>query len=132
MIVRDADSSDFSRIAGIHEAMGSDYRLPELGHPLFFVRKVVENGGEVVGACFLRICAETYLWLAPELSPRCKMDAMNLMQPEVLRAAWQNGLDDIEARIPETIERRFQKRLAQLGWTPNRSGWHPWSISTHA
>jgi hypothetical protein len=133
VIVRDAKPEDFAEIERIHAAMGMDYQLPDLAHPLFLVRKVtLDDNGEVIGACFLRITAETYLWMSPDIAPRCKMDVMNKMQPEVLRAAWQNGLDDIEARIPETVERRFQKRLNQLGWSKNRSGWFPWTVATHA
>jgi hypothetical protein len=133
MMVRDAKPEDFAEIEQIHAAMGMDYALPELNHPLFLVRKVtIDDNGAVIGACFLRITAETYLWLKPDASPRDKVDVMNEMQPEVLRAAWQNGLDDIEARIPETVERRFQKRLNQLGWSKNRSGWSPWTVATRA
>jgi hypothetical protein len=130
VIVRDANPDDFSRIAEIHAAMGTDYHMPDLAHPLFLVRKVAETETGVSAACFLRLTAECYLWLDPNLTPRCKMDAMNQMQPEVLCAAWEKGLDDIEARIPETIERRFQRRLKQLGWEKARPGWFAWSRAT--
>ena len=133
MIVRDARPEDFGAIEQIHAKMGMDYALPALGQPLVFVRKVTtDDSGKVIAACFLRLCAECYLVLEPDLAPRIKLETMTAMQPEVFRAAWANGIDDIEARIPETVERRFQKRLKQLGWTPNRSGWHPWTVQTHA
>jgi hypothetical protein len=133
MNVRDAQPEDFIAIEQIHAKMGMDYQLPDLGQPLFFVRKVTEDeSGQVIGACFLKIAAECYLWLDPDLAPKAKMETMQQMQPEVFRAAWMNGIDDIEARIPETIEQRFHKRLRQLGWTPNREGWHPWTAGTHA
>lgn len=131
-MVRDAVPEDREAIAKIHAQMGLDYRLPDLEHPLFFVRKVITNdAGEVVGACFLRIQAETYLWLG-DLSPRGKLDAMLELQPAVLSEAYAKGIDDIEARLPETVERRFYKRLKQLGWVRNRPGWFPWSRTTHA
>lgn len=132
MIVRDAAPADYAEIERIHARMGLDYALPALGGPLFFVRKVADQDGSIAGACFLRIAAETYLWLPPEANPRAKMNAINALQPEVLRAAWQNGVDSIEARIPTVIERKFEKRLRLLGWTPNRDGWHPWTVTTHA
>ena len=133
MMVRDAQPEDFPAIEQIHAKMGMDYQLPELGQPLFFVRKVTtDTDGRVIGACFLRLAAECYLWLDPDVSPKVKLETMQEMQPEVFRAAWEQGIDDIEARIPETVERRFQKRLKQLGWLPNRSGWHPWTVQTHA
>lgn len=131
-MIRDANSHDFPQIARIHAAMGADYQLPELEHPLFFVRKVAVQPEGVSAACFLRLSAECYLWLDPSLSPREKMSTMLELQPVVLSEAYSKGIDDIEARLPETVHRRFQKRLTQLGWTPNRSGWHPWTVTTHA
>ncbi|MFP5230770.1 MAG: hypothetical protein ACLGXA_24400 [Acidobacteriota bacterium] len=120
-------------IQSLHAAGGLDYRLPDLESPLLIVKKAVTNEkGEVIGACLLRLTAETMLVLSPELSPREKMDAMEAMQPEVLNAAWSLGLDDIEARIPEESEQIFEKRLNQLGWSRDRDGWHPWSRSTNA
>lgn len=131
MKVRDAVPSDFLDVARIHRQMGMDYALPDLASPLFFVRKVVEDDeGNIVGACFLRLTAETYLFLSQDLDAQAKMIAMQAMQPEVLEAAWLQGIDDIEARIPGDLEKRFQKRLCRLGWTRNRSGWHPWTRST--
>ena len=131
MMVRDAKPEDFGAIEQIHAKMGMDYALPALEQPLFFVRKVTEDeSGKVIAACFLKLAAECYLWLEPDLAPRIKLETMTAMQPEVFRAAWANGIDDIEARIPEAVEKRFQKRLNQLGWSKNRSGWFPWSART--
>jgi hypothetical protein len=130
-MVRDAVASDYPAIQEIHRLMGMDYQLPPLDSPLFFVKKVVEDdSGRVIGACFLRVLAETYLWLNPDTSPRDKMNAMGEMQPAILDEACHNGIELIEARIPEETERRFLKRLKQLGWQKNRSGWNPWSRLT--
>lgn len=132
-MIRDAEPEDYPAIQRIHAEMGMDYALPELDGALFFVKKVtVDENDNVIGACFLRIAAECYLWLSPELSPRDKVSTMSAMQPEVLSAAWQNGLDFVEARIPVEIEVRFQKRLRLMGWSPNRDGWRPWTVNTHA
>jgi len=130
MKVRDANPEDFPTIEQIHGKMGLDYRLPNLAHPLFLVRKVAAEEDGVTAACFLRLTAETYLWLDPKLTARAKVETMNELQPAVLAAAWAQGLDDIEARIPETVERRFRKRLTQLGWSRNRPGWFAWSRAT--
>lgn len=130
MIVRDARPEDNAAIGAIHLSSGIDYRIPDLNSPLFFVRKVAESENVLLGACFLRIAAETYLWLEPGQSPRSKLKTMQALQPAVLANAWRLGIDDVEARIPETIETRFRKRLTQLGWTPNRNGWRPWSRET--
>lgn len=131
------DSQDWTgqheAIKAIHAAQKIDYKLPQLESPLFVVKKAVTNEkGEVIGACLLRLTAETMLILSPELSPREKMDAMEAMQPEVLHAAWQLGLDEIEARIETGTEEIFEKRLNQLGWVKDRAGWNPWSKKTNA
>lgn len=131
MFVRNSVPSDAQFIQKAHEASGIDYRLPDLESPLFFVKKTVEDDdGNVIGACYLRLTAETYLWLDPKLNPKGKVEAMSAMQPEVLTSAWSLGIDDIEARIPEGIEKIFKRRLHQLGWEKDRSGWNPWSRST--
>ena len=129
MIIRDAKPEDSAAIERFHVSSGLDYKFPDLAHPLFFVRKVAERDGAVIGACFLRIAAETYLWLRPSLAPREKQDAMLAMQPEVMAAAWRLGVDEVEARIPPEIEKKFHKRLTQLGWSKNR-GWSAWSRQT--
>lgn len=126
MIVRDANSRDFASIEAMHGAMDVGYILPDLKSPLFFVRKVAENGTGVMGACFLRLNAECFLWLHPALGPNVKLDVMEALQPQTFADAWRQGIDQIEARIPETIERRFQKRLKQLGWKRGSPDWHTW------
>ncbi len=133
MTVRDLNSDDFPAVQAMHEEMGLDFQFPNLRNPLFFVKKAVcDDSGRVLAVCCLRLTAETYLWLDQSQNARGKMDAINALQPPILAAAWANGLDEIEARIYETVETRFQKRLNQLGWVKNRSGWHPWTISTGA
>jgi hypothetical protein len=130
-VVRDASIEDFPEIQEIHSAMGMDYALYDLNSPLLLVKKVcTDESGKVIGACLLRLTAETVLLLSPELEPAGKMTAMEQMQPEVLEAAWSKGLDEVEARIPTETEQIFEKRLRQLGWTRNRDGWHAWTRST--
>lgn len=130
--VRDANPTDYPAIEEIHAEMGMDYQMPNLDSPLFIVKQVYESkDGRALAACFLRLTAECYLWMDPDLSPRDKVTVMEALQPEVLRKAWLLGLDDIEARIPRDLEERFHKRLKQLGWDRDRPEWHPWSRSTH-
>lgn len=132
-MTRDPLPEDFPAIEAIHKAMGMDYRIPELDHPLFFVRKVsVDESGKVTGACFLRLTAETYLWLAQDLNPQQKMSTMVNLQQVVVSEAYSKGIDDIDARIPTTIETIFKKGLKRLGWTRCRDGWHPWARQTNA
>lgn len=130
MSVIDINAEQYEELQRLHAAGGLDYRLPDLASPLLVVKKAVVNEqGEVIGACLLRLTAETMLILDPQLTPPEKMDAMEAMQPAVLASAWRLGLDEVECRIPEAVEAIFAKRLTQLGWTRDRN-WHPWSRPT--
>lgn len=131
MLVRGFAPEDKEAVLELYRGMGMDYSEPDLDSPLFIVKKVVEQDGKVIAACALRLTAECYLIMG-NVSPQEKMESMLMMQPEVLMAAWSQGLDEIEARIPTEMEKRFQKRLKQLGWSRNRDGWHPWTRFTGA
>lgn len=127
-MIRDYRAEDFEQVKALHEASGIDYKMPDLDAPLFVVKKVVEVDGRVVACCALRIECETYLWCGG--GPEEKMDAMLAMQPEILEEAWLLGIDNLVCWLPQDIERRFEKRLKQLGWEPCRDGWHSWSRNT--
>jgi N-acetylglutamate synthase-like GNAT family acetyltransferase len=130
MLVRDARVEDIASIAAIHEAMGLDYRMPNLESPLFLIQKVVETDGKIIAASALKVEAETYLWVAPELSAREKVDAMYQMQPQMVAEAWEKGIDQIVCWVPETVEKKFAKRLRAMGFSRDRDGWHSWSRET--
>jgi hypothetical protein len=130
MVVRDAMPEDIEQIRAIHEAMGLDYRMPNLESPLFLIQKVVETDGKIIAASALKVEAETYLWVAPELSAREKVDAMYEMQPRLVAEAWEKGIDQIVCWVPETVEKKFAKRLRAMGFSRDRDGWHSWSRET--
>jgi hypothetical protein len=73
---------------------------------------------------------ETYLLLDEGLSPQEKNAAMQVLQPEFLGECRAKGAESVTAWIPENVEEIFRKRLLQLGWTPDREGWHTWSRTT--
>jgi len=93
------------------------------------VRKVREVEGRVVAACFLRITAETFLLV--QGSPVEKGRAIEELQPEVLREAWQKGLDEIVCVIPPEISDSFAPALEKLGWERTRD-WPMYQRSTDA
>jgi len=120
-MIRDYRPEDEAAVRAIHEAQGLDYKFPKVASPLFFVKKVQEIDGRVVGALMLRITAEAYLFV--QGGPADKMAAMQELQPEVLKQAWEKGLDDVVCVVPDTVLSRFKKRLKQLGWDRDREGW---------
>ncbi len=128
-MVRDYQPADREALEAIHSKQGLDYRMPDLNHPLFFVKKVLCNGDKVVAAIVLRICAETMLLIDPEQEPQEKLTEMVELQSSVLSEAFKKGLDEIHAVIPEI---GFDKRLLQYGWTKDRPNWHLWTRQTDA
>ena len=130
MSVRDLKPTDCEELAKIHAKMGMDYEMPDLNSPLFLVKKVVtDENGKVIGASVVRLEAECYLWLDPEIAPRTKMNCMLELQPEILRSSWEKGLENLVAWIPSWMEKKFRRRLHQLGWIRDRAEWHSWSRS---
>lgn len=121
------EADDLPAVEALHARMGMEYRQPDLNSPLCVARTVVEVDGTIVAAGALRLEAESYLWLEPDLTPHAKLAAMALLQKAVLKAAWKAGLDTLTAWIPETVETKFRRRLKQLGWSRDREGWHSWS-----
>ena len=129
-VVRDYRPADLKEIQRIHEQVGLDFKMPDLGDPLFVVRKVLEVNGVIVGATVARVEFEVYLWLDPELNPAEKNAAMHLMQPELVRDCRLLGAENLVCWIPENVEKKFAKRLNELGWKLDRDGWRTWSRST--
>jgi len=118
--IRDATTKDIPAIAEIHQKMGLDYKMPNLESPLFLVQKLVECDGKIVAACTLKIEAEAYLWVDPELSAREKVEAMTGMQEHAIAEAWEQGLDGVHCWVPEAVENRFSKRLKAMGFSRDR------------
>jgi len=127
-MVRDYRPEDLAALKALHAAQGIDYQFPDLDSPLFFVRKVFTDGSKIRAALVLKICAETMLLLDGQQGPQDKLTEMQMLQSSVLSEAYEKGLDEIYASIPEI---GFDKRLIQLGWSKDRPGWNLWSRSTH-
>jgi hypothetical protein len=127
MIVRDYEPSDREAVEQIHKEMGMDYKFPDIDQPLFLIRKVcLDDTGKIIGTEFLKIQAEAYLMLSPNLSSSEKVAVIGELSPAVEQAAYEQGLDTIAAYIPDGISKRFTKRLKLLGWDTARTGWVTW------
>ena len=117
-MIRDYRPEDLPAIKEIHKTQGFDYSLGDLDNPLFLVKKIREVNGRVVSAMFLRISAETFLVTAG--SPVEKGRAIEELQPEVLREAYEKGLPDIFCVIPPEIEYSFSPVMERMGWSRDR------------
>ena len=126
-MVRDFQPEDEAAVRELHAQMGLGYDLPNISSPLFLVKKVREDHGRVVGALFLRLTAETFL--LAEGSPVAKGRSIEELQPEVLREAFEKGLDDIVCVVPPELSESFSPALQRMGWSQDRE-WPMWSRST--
>lgn len=127
MTVRDyKPETDRERVEQIYRDMGMDYRLPDLENPLFIVRKVYEQDGQLLAAEFLKVQAEAYMLLSCDLDTVGKTRAIAHLSKETENEAYNRGLDTIAAYIPDDISNKFSKRLKLLGWDTARKGWVTW------
>lgn len=121
-MIRDYRPEDLQSLKDIHKSQNFDYALPDLSSPLILVSKVREIDGQVVGAMLLRITAETFLLV--DGSPVTKGRSIEELQPEVIRAAWEKGLNDVLCVVPPEIEADFSPVLTRMGWAKER----PWPL----
>lgn len=121
-MIRDARPEDAEALKQLHKRQGLDYNLPNLTDPLVLINKVRVIDGQVVGAMFLRITAETFLLV--DGSPVARGRAIEELQPAVIRAAWEKGLSEIVCVVPPEIEESFSPVLERMGWAKER----PWPL----
>ena len=141
MLVREYRESDLAALQAIHAAQGFDYPLPDLRNPLFVTKLVLADGGSthheenrhreagatrVVGAALLRLTAEAYLLLDPNVgTPRERWQSLLTLHAAAERDAWRRGLEDVHAWVPPQIGKNFGKRIARLGWIRDDT-WTPY------
>lgn len=119
---------DFDAVRRLHEKSGFDYIMPDLASPLFVVKYAAKDPeGRVLGAAGLRVQAETYLWLDPDLPVRVRYRVVLQLSRVVTAEAWRVGLDCLAAWLPPSLPRSFRRLLVKLGWGRDRDGWDSWS-----
>jgi hypothetical protein len=129
MRIREYSEGDLEALRAIHAAQGFDYKLPDLGNPLFVTKLVLteENGvpggattaqaETILGAALLRLTAEAYLLLDTQAgTPRERWHWLMALHAATERDAWRRGLEDVHAWLPPPITKKFGKRMERLGW----------------
>lgn len=129
MLVRRYNVDDEDMLRKIHADAGYDYEFPNLASSLFLNRVVATENGIVISAGMHRVCYETFLLVDPSRRPQVKWEAIKGVQNFLLTEAYLQGLDEIHASVPPI---GFDRRLVQLGWTPDRPDWKLWSRRTYA
>ena len=118
MRLRYYNSADLAAVKQIHAEQGFDYPLPDLDAPEFLVRAVLERDDEsIAAAVFLRKTAETFLLMPPNHdSKKNKLGQLLILEKELPVIARRVGLKDVYCVVPPSVEDRFGKLLAHLGW----------------
>jgi hypothetical protein len=141
MRIREYAPGDLDDLRRLHAAQGFGYPFPDLDHPLFLSKLVLEDHGDagprreegepnslpeksspaapprVVMAVLQRITAETYLLHDPaDGTPRLRWQRFLALHEAALRNARARGLEDVQAFLPPRVARAFGRRLTGLGW----------------
>jgi hypothetical protein len=149
MQIREYHDSDRTALRQIHAAQNFPYAFPDLSNPLFLTKIVLTDGqesvgpgapatpsgaeheprntarGKLLGAAFLRLTAEAYLLLDPQLkNPRDRWNAILALHAAAQNDAQLRGLEDVHAWLPPAIAQKFGRRLAKLGWRRD-DAWAP-------
>ena len=127
MLVREYTDADLEALVAMHAAQGFDYPFPDLRHPIFVSKLVLEDeAGRPVMAALARLTCEMYLLADPNAGTPLERHARLL---ELHRAGAKDlrarGLHDAHAWLPPRIAQRFGRRLAALGWIRD-DAWTPY------
>ena len=148
MQVHEYRAADLDELRQIHAAQNFPYAFPDLANPLFLTKLVLTDEDrtpshravssptahrsrttehtKILGAALLRLTAEAYLILDPQLkNPRDRWNAILALHAAAQRDAQQRGLEDVHAWLPPQVAQKFGRRLARLGWRRD-DDWTPY------
>ena len=128
-MIRELNQADLAELWRLHEAGGIDFKFPDLGDPLQLNAIVSVKGCIIVAAGLHKICYETCVLVNPNARPQDKWEALKELNAELSARAYWQGLDSVHAAVAPI--KGFDRRMAQLGWEPDRSGWRLWSRLTN-
>jgi hypothetical protein len=118
MLIRPYTDADLAALRRMHAAQGFNYAFPDLSHPLFLSKVVVEDdAGHAVAASLARLTCEIYLLMDPDAgTPRDRFTRIAELQRAGEADLRARGLEDAHAWLPPRIASRFGRRIEQLGW----------------
>lgn len=127
MRIRPYREADLEELKRMHEAMGFDYLFPELDHPRFFTKLVVEDEGRVVMALVGKLTSEMMFMMRPdEGSTKQRLQWFLELHQASEKDMALYGLDECFAEIPPGPKmEKFKRLLAVMGWVPMNT-WDPW------
>lgn len=118
MEIRSFRPEDKPELERIHRAQGFAYPMVDLDDPLYFLKIVGEEGGQIVSAAIGHLTAEVFLLADPNAgTPRQRFENFKAIEDLGCKVAYvKGGLNEIFCWLPPQIEKRFGKRLMRLGW----------------
>ena len=121
MIVRRYSESDLGAVLDLHRRQGLDYELPSLENCP--VGCVIEEGGNITHALFLRRTLETY-WLFDKEREwkRQTLGRFLALHTVCEPIAADLGYTDVHAFVPPQIDdNKFNLTMIKMGW--HKSEW---------
>ena len=118
MEIRAYKPADLEACKTLHAKQGFSYDFPNLEGPLYFIKLVGEQDGQIVQAAFAHVEAQIYFLVDPTWgTPQQRHLAFLAMQDVGSELAYKpGGLDALQAFLPPSIEKSFGKRLTAHGW----------------
>lgn len=127
MLLRRYRTEDAAALREMHSKQGFAYELPDVEHPLFVSKLVLEDDtGRPVMAVLARLTCELYLLADPHAgTPRERLNGFLALHGMAEHDLARKGLEDGTCWVPPKIAKAFGRRLARLGWL--RDPWPSYS-----
>jgi hypothetical protein len=124
MLIRRYRAEDAAALREMHGTQGYAYELPDVEHPLFVSKLVLEDdSGRAVMAVLARLTCELYLLADSKAgTPRERLNGFLALHGMAEHDLARKGLEDGTCWVPPKIEKSFGRRLARLGWAKD-----PWA-----
>jgi glucokinase len=127
MKIRTYQPSDLETLKQIHADRGLPPAcMPEPENPLFIVKKVIEEAGQVQAATFVKLTSEPWLLLDPDLPDKKAVQLVRIISDITSVAAANLGLEEMTCWIPPEAGPSFGKLLESIGYI--KTPWQSYTI----
>jgi len=116
MLIRPYTDADLNQVLELYRRQGLEYDLPILNECP--IGAVIEEGGDITHAAFMRQTSETYWLFDPEREwKRQRLGRLLILHKELNLAAAKMGMEDTHIWVPpEVLSAQFEYTLFTLGW----------------
>jgi hypothetical protein len=123
MICRSLQSEDLPKLQAIAAASG--YPYPDLSGPdIEAVQVVVDEDGNVLGACAAKKVIELYLYKGLCPSPACTLSVVRNLHKALADDLRSKGWNEANVFLPPALVKSFGRRLEKsFSWVRNWPSW---------